>query len=195
MTIAVRTSPSMGGFYARLLGRPGEIADGVRCVGGVPRLPASAGNIVELAVAFVIGPAFARVVESLVEQPASCRSWPMIIGKPDFRDLTFTINDAADPPTARSSTDAITFVAVARRGLLLRREPLDATAARRRAPVEEGMPDAERRRARRRWLLGARAGRAASSRRAGRGRGRSNSPSRARRSSTGHHRPAARAPR
>ena len=52
------------------------------------------GNIVELAVAFVMGLAFAAVVTSLVDNllmPVIA----MLIGKPDFRDLTFTINDAA----------------------------------------------------------------------------------------------------
>ena len=51
------------------------------------------GNIVELAVAFVMGVAFAAVVNSLVNNlvmPVIA----MIIGKPDFSDLTFTINDA-----------------------------------------------------------------------------------------------------
>ena len=51
------------------------------------------GNIVDLAVAFVIGVAFAAVVNSLVNDlimPVIA----MIIGKPSFDDLTFTINDA-----------------------------------------------------------------------------------------------------
>jgi large conductance mechanosensitive channel len=51
------------------------------------------GNIVELAVAFVMGLAFAALINSLVNDlvmPVIA----MIIGKPDFTDLTFTINDA-----------------------------------------------------------------------------------------------------
>ena len=51
------------------------------------------GNIVELAVAFVMGLAFAAVINSLVNDlimPVIA----MIIGKPDFSNLTFTINDA-----------------------------------------------------------------------------------------------------
>jgi large conductance mechanosensitive channel len=51
------------------------------------------GNIVELAVAFVMGLAFAALVNSLVDNlvmPVVA----MLIGKPDFSDLTFTINDA-----------------------------------------------------------------------------------------------------
>ena len=49
------------------------------------------GNIVELAVAFVMGVAFAAVVNSLVDNllmPVVA----MLIGKPDFSELTFTVN-------------------------------------------------------------------------------------------------------
>ncbi len=49
------------------------------------------GNIVELAIAVVIGAAFGALVTSLVENLLT----PVIaavIGKPDFSDLTFTIN-------------------------------------------------------------------------------------------------------
>lgn len=49
------------------------------------------GNIVDLAVAVVIGAAFGALVTSLVEDLIT----PIIgavIGKPDFSDLTFTIN-------------------------------------------------------------------------------------------------------
>ncbi len=49
------------------------------------------GNIVELAVAVVIGAAFGALVTSFVENLIT----PIIaavIGKPDFSDLTFTIN-------------------------------------------------------------------------------------------------------
>jgi large conductance mechanosensitive channel len=51
------------------------------------------GNLIELAVAFVIGLAFAAVVTALVEDLIT----PLIaaiFGKPDFSDLTFTINDS-----------------------------------------------------------------------------------------------------
>jgi large conductance mechanosensitive channel len=49
------------------------------------------GNVVDLAVAVVIGAAFGAVVTSLVEDLLT----PVIaaiVGKPDFSDLTFTIN-------------------------------------------------------------------------------------------------------
>jgi large conductance mechanosensitive channel len=51
------------------------------------------GNIVDLAVAFVIGVAFVAVVNSLVADLLT----PVIaaiVGKPDFSALTFTINDS-----------------------------------------------------------------------------------------------------
>ena len=102
------------------------------------------GNIVELAVAFVIGVAFAAVVNSLVENlimPVVA----MIIGKPDFRGLTFTINDAVFYYGA-FITDAIQFVAIAAAVFFFVVKPVQAMQARGRGePVEEGMPDEERR--------------------------------------------------
>ena len=101
------------------------------------------GNIIELAVAFVVGLAFAALVNSLVENllmPVIA----MIIGKPDFSDLTFTINDAVFRYGA-FLTDAIQFVAIAAAVFFFVVKPVDAMARRRVAPVEEGMPDEERR--------------------------------------------------
>ncbi len=51
------------------------------------------GNVIDLAVAVVIGAAFTLVVNSLVEDIIN----PMlaaIVGKPDFSDLTITVRDA-----------------------------------------------------------------------------------------------------
>ena len=102
------------------------------------------GNIVELAVAFVMGLAFAAVVNSLVENllmPVIA----MIIGKPDFGGLTFTVNDAVFRYGA-FLTDAIQFVAIAAAVFFFVVKPVQAMLARsRRTPVEEGMPDEERR--------------------------------------------------
>jgi large conductance mechanosensitive channel len=102
------------------------------------------GNIVELAVAFVIGVAFAAVINSLVENlimPAVA----MIIGKPDFRGLTFTINDAVFYYGA-FITDAIKFAAIGAAVFFFVVKPVQAMLARgRREPIEEGMPDEERR--------------------------------------------------
>jgi large conductance mechanosensitive channel len=102
------------------------------------------GNIVELAVAFVMGLAFAAVVNSLVENllmPVIA----MIIGKPDFSGLDFTINDAVFRYGA-FVTDVIQFLAIAAAVFFFVVKPVQAMLARMRpAPIEEGMPDEERR--------------------------------------------------
>ena len=102
------------------------------------------GNIVELAVAFVMGLAFAAVINSLVEN-LLMPLIAMIIGKPDFSDLTFTINDAVFRYGA-FLTDVIQFVAIAAAVFFFVVKPVQAMFARtQRTPVEEGMPDEERR--------------------------------------------------
>ena len=69
----------------------------------------------------------------------------MIIGEPDFRGLTFTINDATFYYGA-FITDAIQFVAIAAAVFFFVVKPMQAMLARgRKEPVEEGMPDEERR--------------------------------------------------
>jgi large conductance mechanosensitive channel len=102
------------------------------------------GDIVELAVAFVMGLAFAAVVNSLVENLVMPLI-AMIIGKPDFRDLTFTINDAVYRYGA-FITDVIQFAAIAAAVFFFIVKPAQAMMARfQRTPVEEGTPDEERR--------------------------------------------------
>ena len=102
------------------------------------------GNIVELAVAFVMGVAFAAVVTSFVNDlvmPVIA----MIFGKQDFSGLTFTINDAVFRYGA-FVTAVITFVTIALAVFLFVVKPVGALTARaQRTPVEEGMPDEERR--------------------------------------------------
>ena len=102
------------------------------------------GNIIELAVAFVMGVAFAAVINSLVNNlvmPVIA----MIIGKPDFGDLTFTINDAIFRYGA-FITDVIQFVAIAAAVFFFIVKPVTTMMNRlRREPIEEGMPDEERR--------------------------------------------------
>ena len=102
------------------------------------------GNIVELAVAFVIGLAFAAVVNSFVNNllmPVIA----MLIGKPDFSDLTFTINDAVFRYGA-FITDVIQFVAIAAAVFFFVVKPVNAMIRRLRPEaIEEGMPDEERR--------------------------------------------------
>src|SRR6187549_3658062 len=102
------------------------------------------GNIIELAVAFVMGVAFAAVVNSLVNNLVM-PIVAMIIGKPDFSDLTFTINDAVFHYGA-FITDVIQFVAIAAAVFFFVVKPVQAMVARGRTePIEEGMPDEERR--------------------------------------------------
>jgi large conductance mechanosensitive channel len=101
------------------------------------------GNIVELAVAFVMGLAFAAVVNSLVNDLVTPLI-AMVIGKPDFSDLTFTINDARFRYGA-FITAVIQFIAIAAAVFFFVVKPVNALMNRYRWPVEEGMPDEERR--------------------------------------------------
>ena len=102
------------------------------------------GNIIQLAVAFVMGLAFAAVINSLVDN-LIMPIVAMIIGKPDFSSLTFTINDAVFRYGA-FITDVIQFVAIAAAVFFVVVKPVQAMlAGRQREPVEEGMPDEERR--------------------------------------------------
>jgi large conductance mechanosensitive channel len=101
------------------------------------------GNLVELAVAFVMGVAFAAVVTSFVNDlvmPVIA----MIFGKPDFSDLTFTINDAVFRYGA-FITAVITFAAIAAAVFFFVVKPVDALMARRDDAAEQGLPDEERR--------------------------------------------------
>ena len=101
------------------------------------------GNLIDLAVAFVMGLAFAALVNSLVDNlvmPVIA----MLIGKPDFTDLTFTINDAVFRYGA-FITDAITFVATAAAIFFFVVKPLGAAMSRLKHEEPEGVSDEERR--------------------------------------------------
>jgi large conductance mechanosensitive channel len=102
------------------------------------------GNIIELAVAFVMGVAFAAVVNSLVVNLVM----PVIaaiIGKPDFRSLTFTIHHSRFYYGA-FLTDVVQFAAIGAAVFFFIVKPVQMMLARsRREPIEEGMPDEERR--------------------------------------------------
>src|SRR6188474_923523 len=101
------------------------------------------GNIVELAVAFVMGLAFAALINSLVDN-LIMPIIAMIIGKPDFSDLTFTINDAVFRYGA-FITSVITFIAVGAAVFFFVVKPVQMMAARgQKELIEEGMPDEER---------------------------------------------------
>lgn len=101
------------------------------------------GNIVDLAVAFVIGLAFVAVVNSLVND-LIMPIIAMIIGKPDFSGLTFTINDAVFRYGA-FITEVITFVAIAAAVFFFVVKPVQMAMARMTKPVEEAVSDEERR--------------------------------------------------
>ena len=101
------------------------------------------GNLLELAVALVMGLAFAALISSLVDDlimPVIA----MIIGKPDFSDLTFTINDAVFR-YGSFITALITFVSTAAAIFFFVVKPVNAMLARHGKPEEEGVSDEERR--------------------------------------------------
>jgi large conductance mechanosensitive channel len=101
------------------------------------------GNLVELAVAFVMGLAFAALVTAFVDgliMPIVA----MIIGKPDFSDLTFTINDAVFRYGA-FITAVITFVTTAAAIFFFVVKPIDAIKSRTTTDEEGPGSDVERR--------------------------------------------------
>ena len=101
------------------------------------------GNLVELAVALVMGLAFAALISSFVDNLVM-PIIAMIIGKPDFSDLTFTINDAVFGYGA-FITAAITFVATAAAIFFFVVKPLNALMARIQKPAADEITDEERR--------------------------------------------------
>ena len=101
------------------------------------------GNIVDLAVAFVIGVAFAGVVGALVGSLIMPRI-SMIIGKPDFNELSFTINGATFS-YGSFITSVINFVAVAAAVFFIVVKPTDAMKARTAEHEAETVSDEERR--------------------------------------------------
>ena len=101
------------------------------------------GNLVELAVALVMGLAFAALISSFVDNLVM-PIIAMIIGKPDFSDLTFTVNDAVFGYGA-FITAAITFVATAAAIFFFVVKPLNALMARTPKPAADEITDEERR--------------------------------------------------
>ena len=95
------------------------------------------GNIVDLAVAVVIGAAFGAVVTSLVENLIT----PIIaavLGEPDFSGLTFTINDSVFKYGSFLNA-VISFVSVAGAIFFFVVKPISALQARRGiTPPEDG---------------------------------------------------------
>lgn len=103
------------------------------------------GNLLDLAVALVLGLAFAALVSSLVDNLLM----PLIaaiIGEPDFRGLTFTVNDAVFG-YGSFITDVIIFVTTAAAVYFFVVRPVQAILARRAGgdPTEDEVTDEERR--------------------------------------------------
>jgi large conductance mechanosensitive channel len=92
------------------------------------------GNVVDLAVAVVIGAAFTAVVTALVEgivMPLVT----MIVGKPSFDDLTFSINSSKFL-YGSVLTALVTFLAIAAVVFFLVVKPMNLIAERRKKGVE-----------------------------------------------------------
>ncbi len=102
------------------------------------------GNLIVLAVAFVMGAAFAALVTALVNDIVM----PIvaaIIGKVDFSGLTFTIHHARFLYGA-FITAAITFVSIAAAVFFFIVKPVDAITKRFGKPAEGAGPSDEERR-------------------------------------------------
>ena len=101
------------------------------------------GNIIELAVAFVMGVAFVAVVNSLVGNLVM----PIvaaIFGKPDFSVLTFTIHKSVFRYGA-FITDVVQFAAIAAAVFFFIVKPIQGMAGRFGRPAEAVVSDEERR--------------------------------------------------
>jgi len=102
------------------------------------------GNLIELAVAFVMGVAFAALLTAFVTDIVT----PIIgaiFGKTNFSDLTFTINNSKFYYGA-FITAAIQFVTIAAAVFFFIVKPVDAIVARRAKGEEEApISDEERR--------------------------------------------------
>ncbi len=103
------------------------------------------GNLIELAVAFVMGLAFATVINSLVNNLVM----PIIaaiVGKPSLRDLTFTIHRSVFQ-YGSFITDFMQFVAIGAAVFFFIVKPVQMVLARRTSRVseKEAPSDEERR--------------------------------------------------
>ena len=101
------------------------------------------GNLIELAVAFVMGVAFAAVVNSFVND-LIMPILAMIFGKPSFDDLTFTINNAVFR-YGSFLTAVITFVSIAAAVFFFVVKPVDAIKQRMTREEKATISDEERR--------------------------------------------------
>jgi large conductance mechanosensitive channel len=101
------------------------------------------GNLVELAVAFVMGLAFAALVTSFVDD-LLLPIVAMIFGEPDFSELDFTINGAVFRYGA-FLTALITFLTTAAAIFFFVVKPVSAIMARLQRPAPDEVTDEERR--------------------------------------------------
>jgi len=99
------------------------------------------GNILTIAIAFVIGTAFALLVASFVDN-LIMPIVAAVIGKPDFRDLTFTINDSVFRYGSFFNA-VLTFVLVAAAIFFVVVKPYNIYMERRRAGLEPEPPAAK----------------------------------------------------
>jgi len=132
--MAVRISPSTSGFYET--GREAPVVKEFRDF-------LMRGNLVELAVAFVMGLAFVALVSALVGGLV-LPVVGMITGEPDLSGLTFTINDAVFSYGAFIEA-AIAFVCTAAAVFFFVVKPVGAMMARIKKPEDETTSDEERR--------------------------------------------------
>lgn len=95
----------------------------------------SRGNVVDLAVAVVLGIAFGAIINAIVEGLIT-PLLGMIVGK-DFTDMTFTINDSVFRYGLVINA-TIQFLAIAAAVFFLVVRPLNALAALRRSGDEDG---------------------------------------------------------
>jgi large conductance mechanosensitive channel len=101
------------------------------------------GNLLELAVAFVMGLAFAALVGSFIASFVM-PFISMIIGEPDLSELTFTVNDAVFT-YGSFVTALITFISTAAAIFFFVVKPANALIARFAKPGEDAVDDEERR--------------------------------------------------
>ena len=97
------------------------------------------GNVIDLAIAVVVGAAFNAVVQELVKDIVT----PLIAaigGKPDFSALTFTINHSKFQYGAFLNA-VISFLVVAAALYFIVVLPLNKIAERRAAKLSKGEPD------------------------------------------------------
>ena len=100
------------------------------------------GNVIDLAIAVVLGAAFGAVVTSFVND-ILMQVIAMVGGQPDFSGLSFTINDAEFRYGAFLNA-VIAFVIIAAAIFFLVVRPVNALMARRKAGLEpepEAVPE------------------------------------------------------